>query len=295
MLREAMGEALQPVPPDLEPLARGLILGDDRELPADRAQVFRDAGMSHLTAVSGQNVAYAMAIVGSLHAARSSRRRAIGVTVAAIVFGFVVGWQASVRRAVASACITVFAMRRGRAPSTLTTLALSAAGCIAIDPVVVHDLGFRLSCVAVAGLSILGTPIGRLLPRWRGVGPAIGACIGAQVATAPIIWSLDGQVSLSSIPANVIAVPVAGFVMAWGLAAGPLAALVGAPLPTLYCWPVSAGTAVVDSVATIAAAYPVLRLTPRTLGAALIALAVVVVPTWRSRWANVPARVRETP
>jgi competence protein ComEC len=293
VLRKAMGDALESVSQDRQALARGLIFGDDRDLPTERVQAFRNAGMSHLTAVSGQNVAYAMAIIGSIQAAVASRRRALLLAVAAITFGFVVGWQASVRRAVASACIVVFANRSGRSPSSLTTLAVSIVVCVVVDPMVVQDFGFRLSCAAVAGLSLIGTPLARRLPRWRGIGPAIAACVGAQVATAPIIWSLGGQVSLASVPANVIGVPMAGVVMAWGLAVGPIAAIVGGVPQVLYAMPINVGTAIIDSVATVAAAHPVARLTPRTLGAAILVLIVVNTPVAKRVWVNAKVQLRE--
>ena len=47
-------------------LYTGLVIGDDREQPADLADAFRGAGLTHLLAVSGQNVAFALALAGPL-------------------------------------------------------------------------------------------------------------------------------------------------------------------------------------------------------------------------------------
>jgi hypothetical protein len=47
-------------------LYRGLVIGDDRDQPRDMIDRFRASGLSHLTAVSGQNVAFVLAACGPL-------------------------------------------------------------------------------------------------------------------------------------------------------------------------------------------------------------------------------------
>ena len=54
------------LPADRAALARGLVIGDDRDQPQEMVQRFRDSGLSHLTAVSGQNVALLLAAAGPL-------------------------------------------------------------------------------------------------------------------------------------------------------------------------------------------------------------------------------------
>ena len=55
-----------PLDPRARSLFTGLVIGDDREQPADLADAFRGAGLTHLLAVSGQNVAFALALAGPL-------------------------------------------------------------------------------------------------------------------------------------------------------------------------------------------------------------------------------------
>ena len=45
------------LPADHAALARGLVIGDDRDQPPEMVERFRASGLAHLTAVSGQNVA----------------------------------------------------------------------------------------------------------------------------------------------------------------------------------------------------------------------------------------------
>ena len=47
-------------------LFRGLVIGDDRDQPDDMIDRFRTSGLSHLTAVSGQNVSFLLAACGPI-------------------------------------------------------------------------------------------------------------------------------------------------------------------------------------------------------------------------------------
>ena len=65
-VRTVIARGAAHLPPDRAALTRGLVIGDDRDEPAEMVQRFRDAGLSHLTAVSGQNVALLLAAAGPL-------------------------------------------------------------------------------------------------------------------------------------------------------------------------------------------------------------------------------------
>ena len=64
-MREVLrGGAERTMPTDQAALFLGLVIGDDSRQPASLVAAFRAAGLSHLTAVSGQNVAYVLALAG---------------------------------------------------------------------------------------------------------------------------------------------------------------------------------------------------------------------------------------
>ena len=65
-LRRTLVAGAAPLEPRARSLYTGLVIGDDREQPADLADSFRGAGLTHLLAVSGQNVAFALALAGPL-------------------------------------------------------------------------------------------------------------------------------------------------------------------------------------------------------------------------------------
>ena len=65
-MRRAMVRGVDEMPHDMRALFTGLVIGDDREQPRDMVVQFRASGLSHLTAVSGQNVAYLLAVLSPL-------------------------------------------------------------------------------------------------------------------------------------------------------------------------------------------------------------------------------------
>jgi competence protein ComEC len=90
-----------------------------------------------------------------------------------------------------------------------------------------------------------------------------------------------GRLPIMSLPANLAAVPVAGFVMLYGLPAGLVASLLPSTLQSLVMLPAVVGTRWVSSVAQVAAAVE-----PAPMWAAMwwsVALSCLVGWWWRSR------------
>ena len=65
-MRALIDRGADELPADQAALTRGLVIGDDRDQPPAMVERFRASGLSHLTAVSGQNVAFVLAAAGPL-------------------------------------------------------------------------------------------------------------------------------------------------------------------------------------------------------------------------------------
>jgi competence protein ComEC len=105
-------------------------------------------------------------------------------------------------------------------------LALAALVLLAIDPFLLHSVGFLLSCGASLGITLLAAPIARRLrgPMWACEVLAVTAA--AQVGVAPILIPVFGSMPLVSLPANLVAVPLAAPLTIWGLATGVVGGIV---------------------------------------------------------------------
>ncbi|HXF58047.1 MAG TPA: DNA internalization-related competence protein ComEC/Rec2 [Actinomycetota bacterium] len=232
-LRSAMARSLARVLPDREAgLLMGLAIGDTSRLDPTVDEDFRATGLSHLTAVSGQNVAMFLAPVlaaaGLLRAGRRGRF-ALGVGVAAF-FVLLTGAEPSVLRAAAMACLGMLGVALGRPRSSPATLGGAVLALLAVNPGLVHAVGFQLSVAATAGLSLLGGPLLRRLarlPEW--VAAPAATTLAAQLGVLPLLLYHFGVVPTVALPANVLAFPAVAPAMLLGLLAGA----VGLLLPPL--------------------------------------------------------------
>lgn len=203
--------------PDDRALLLALLMGDDRAQPRAMVEAFRGSGLSHLSAVSGQNVAFLLAAAAPLLRRLAPTAR-LGATVTLLAwFVVVTRVEPSVVRAAAMAGITAVALALGHHPSALRVLALCVAAVVLADPMLVHSVGFALSASATAGLSVLAAPIARRLPGPRWLASLAAASIAAQVGVAPVQFAIFGPPPCTALPANVLAVPVASLVMLAGL------------------------------------------------------------------------------
>lgn len=248
-LIERAGAAL---PGDDGALYRGLVIGDDRDQPRAMVDRFRASGLSHLTAVSGQNVAYVLAAAGPLlRRLRAGWRWA--ATVALIAwFVSMTRFEPSIVRAGAMAAIsaTAFVLGRERAPARL--LGLAVVALILIDPLIVRSVGFWLSVGATAGVAVVGPQLAARLARLGPLAMPLGITLGAQLGVMIPALLVFHKLALVSVPANLLAVPVAGFVMLYGMPAGLLAGIVPSVGPVVM-FPCRIGVRWVDTIATVAA------------------------------------------
>src|SRR5205823_14924914 len=80
---------------------------------------------------------------------------------------------------------------------------------------------------ASAGIAVLAPPLADLLPGPRVLAGPLAVTMAAQLGVAPVLVPVFGGVPVASLPANLLALPAAGPVMMWGLAAGLPAGLAG--------------------------------------------------------------------
>lgn len=234
-VRAGLRDASTVLPERSAGLLPSLVVGDTSGLPPAVVEEFRVAGLSHLTAVSGTNVAIVCgAVLLLLRSLRLGPRTAAVVAgMALVAFVVVARPSPSVLRAAVMGAVTLLALVIGRGRSALPALAVAVLGLLLIDPELGVEPGFALSVLATAALILLA-------PRWaealrrRGVpvGVAEALCVpaAAHVVTAPLVAALSGQVSLVAAVANLLAAPA----VAPATVLGALAAALG---------PVSTGAA----------------------------------------------------
>ena len=227
-------------------LLMGLILGDTSRLDPAVEETFRATGLTHLTAVSGENVAMFLGPVMAITMVlRLGRRARFCVGLGAVAF-FVLLTRAepSVMRAAVMVGLAMLGIFLGRPRSPPAILGGAVLILLGVNPTLVYSIGFQLSVAATGGMAILATPLAermRFLPRWLAL--AAGTTLGAQAGVTPVILYHFGAVPTVTLPANLLAFPAVGPGMLLGLAsaavgvvwrAGGRAVAVFAEIPLRY-------------------------------------------------------------
>jgi competence protein ComEC len=230
-LREAAAAVLPPAPAGLLP---GLAVGDTAGLTSEVEADFRAAGLTHLLAVSGANLAIVGgAVLALLRLLRADPRLAAALSAAAIA-GFVVLARPSpsVVRAAAMGAVVLLALALGRGRSALPALAMAVLVLLLVDPALAVDPGFALSVLATAALVLLAPGWTDALrrqgvPTWAAEALAVPAA--AFLVTAPLVAGLSGEVSPIAVVANLLAVPAVAPATVLGVLAAVLSPLGSAP------------------------------------------------------------------
>ena len=278
-VRRVLERGMASVRDDRSALLRGFLIGDDRDVPPPVEADFRAAGLNHLLAVSGSNVAFVLAVVGPLLRRFQLRGRLVGSLGVIAFFALVTRAEPSVLRASAMAAIACWAAFSGRPLSRVRLLALAVAALVAVDPLLVRSVGFQLSVGASLGLVLLAGPMAARLPGPRWLAEPLAVTLAAQVGVAPVLLSTFGGIPVVTVATNLLAVPVAGPLTAWGLVAGLGAGLVGGSVAALLHAPSSAMVGWIAGVARVGAAAPLGIVDAR----AALVCGVALVALWRFR------------
>jgi competence protein ComEC len=211
-------------PPLAVPMAKALVLGESDLDPEDDA-AFRASGLSHLLAVSGTHLVFAVvslvnalsfllvrweAFAASVRVARVAA--AVGVALS-LAYADFAGGSGSAFRAAYMLSVGFVVTACGRRPSAVRCLAASILLGAARDPLVACDVSFLLSVAATAGLIGVNPLFTRLT---QGVRPRPLAWLVQSLATTnaamlpciPLLSLLSSEIGLAGMLANVLAGPL---------------------------------------------------------------------------------------
>jgi competence protein ComEC len=223
-------------------LARGFVLGEDDGIDARTTEDFRRSGLSHLLAVSGENVTLlallAMPLLGAFGI--PLRERLIWVLGLIVVYVPLAGAGPSIQRAGVMGAAGVLATLAGRRASRLYALLLALGVTLAVDPGVATDVGWQLSFAAVAGILVLVAPLREAIAArigsggWRGaLAEGAAVTIAATLTTAPLIAFHFETLSTTTLVANVLAMPAVAPAMWLGMASAAGSQVPGVPVEAL--------------------------------------------------------------
>ena len=289
-------------------IAAAIITGERGAIPEAINRDFRDSGLAHLLVIAGLHMTLATgAAFFAIRAAlalmpRVALRRpikkwaAFAALVIAALYLAISGAAVPTQRAFVICALALLAILIDRQPVSMRSLAWAAFLVMAIDPVAIMGVSFQMSFAAVLGLIAFyeawGTRLGRLHqdagPIGHGLVHLLGIALTTIVATlgtaAFAIYHFN-RFALFSVPANLVAVPLAGvWVMPWALAS---CLLMPFGLEAVGLVPMGWGIQLIERVAHWTAGLPSAALDLPSMpdwGLLLIVAGGLWLALWRTAW-----------
>ncbi len=226
-------------------LLLGLIVAGRDAMPKDILEEFRRAGVIHIVVLSGFNIILITNFIRRvfqklfLLSGFAKWPKAPGVASIVGIFLFVImtGAEATVVRAGIMALIVVLAKFSGRSYSATRALVLAGFLMLMHNPkILVFDPSFQLSFLATLGLihimPIIEKRLKFITERLE-MRVIISQTLATQIAVLPLLIYSMGDVSLFSLPANILVLLVVPYAMLAGFLAvlvSYLSALLALPL-----------------------------------------------------------------
>ena len=254
------------LPPPTEGLYRALIIGEKQGISPETRQLFNITGLGHVLAVSGLHIGmiawvsffifkWALSLSYRLLLKKEVRRIAAVLTCLPVVaYTCLAGFQISSQRAMIMVVTYLFSILLGREKDTWSTLALAAFLVLAFDPGAVFSISFQFSFAAVIGILWFAPVIHNFIPdpfRKSGKKNIIRSLYlyftGLTAASVSVLFFLlpfmafyFHQISIISIPANIMVIPLLGL---WILPLGLISSLFIHVFPSFADFLIGAGAA----------------------------------------------------
>ncbi len=216
-------------------LGLGFLVGLRTLLPTDLLDQLSATGLTHIVAVSGYNLTILVRFMRRVFARRSIYLAMLSSIGLIVSFLAVTGFTPSIVRAAVVSGLALLAWYYGRLVHPILLILLAAAITAFWNPLYLwYDLGWYLSFAAFFGVLVLAPlMMARFFKKKPGfMGQVVVETTGAQIMALPIIAVVFSEVSVISILANALILPMIPVAMVLTFVAG----LAGALVPYISGW-----------------------------------------------------------
>ena len=202
-------------------LIKALVLGQRSGIDSETRHLLQASGTAHLLAISGLHIgmvaslcyglgAFAWRLAGYRFGINRQTMACLVAFAAALVYAALAGFSLPTQRALVMLTIVVAAQLLGRRLTLPQVLSLAAVVIIVLDPIALVSASFWLSFAAVA---VIAFALFRH-PRPQGsLRRLLTMQLYFTVLFAPVGILVFGQWNPASLPANLVAIPLTGFVI----------------------------------------------------------------------------------
>jgi len=206
----------------------GLLLGDRTDMSRDIKSAFINTGTIHVLAVSGSHVVLVVAIIYTLFGLIRLPERGKNLATIAAIFYYMelTGATPSVVRASLMAVVVLLSKLFQQRTNVYNSLGVSAVILLVYDPLQMFDAGFQLSYAAVFSMAYFYPKLAALIKKIPEsleevkaidyVLKLFAVSLSAQIGTIPFTAFFFGRVSIVSLAANLVVVPLVEFIVTIG-------------------------------------------------------------------------------
>lgn len=201
-------------------LFSGMLFGDISEMDEEQQIEFRRAGLTHIVAVSGSNLA--LIVVPVIYMLSWLKLRKVFqmaiILVIIVLYAFATGLEPPILRALVMTVAALTGLFFVGQKNSLSFLSVACFILLAWDPFLVSNPAFLLSFSSTLGLILLMPSLMRvlsLIPGWLSV--PFATTLSAQIFVIPVAAYFFGEISLASFFANVLAAPLVPVITNFGM------------------------------------------------------------------------------
>lgn len=213
---------------------KGLVLGERSNISKELKENFINAGVAHIIAVSGLNVAYVIIILwGVLTFIPIKQSYKIFITIILLIFYMnLTGNTPSIIRATIMASVFLLARIIERKPNGFNIVSFAGLIILLIDPRQLFDAGFILSFSAIISIMIIYPVLDKWVRKikWfneldekkiyakavRGITALFLGTLAAQLGTLPLTAIMFRKISIVSLFSNLFAIPLSNITLGLG-------------------------------------------------------------------------------
>jgi competence protein ComEC len=201
----------------------GILFGSERAFSDQFEEQLRISGTTHIIAASGYNVTILTIACNKMLKFIKKKYRLLLSLVLIWLYCILSGLGASILRATMMGSLTIIALLSGNVRNTHILIPTGVFFLILINPKIIFDIGFQLSILATLGLIYILPSIEEILKKIfkikkvpQFIEENLLGTISCTLSTLPISISIFQKLSLVSIFANVLVLPLTESTMLYG-------------------------------------------------------------------------------
>ncbi len=278
-LRAVLTRGIDGIGEPASSLFEALFLGTRDDPAAEEYVYFRKSGSIHILALSGLHLGILAGLAAAVFVPLFGKKAAFLLSLLLIVFYiFITGAKPSLLRAAVMFTLYGAAFCFDRTKDPLQILLFSFVILAVSAPASVYTLSFQLSFLALFGIITIGKGLSDAAAPYI---PAflrlpLACSVGAQAATAPILFSVFGVIYPVGLITGMVITPIITLFIWGGILFLFLSPLLGPEITAIYSSVLNHINNILISIVKTASAAPALRLSPAAVRMIYISLLILL-------------------